>query len=141
MTIKETNGKRIAEILTKAGPDDVIFQTQNEWDLRIYYSNRGENTMTIEMCSTIEYQGDTLFDPLMRIELTLDSNGQIKEAIPLYYISRTLFCEEEIYAKGNPDCWDPRLYKKADELDSRLSEWLDSIEIQGYLTNGEIIKA
>ena len=141
MNIREKNGRRIAEILEKTGPDDVIIRTDNEWDLRIYHSDRSDSSMTIEMCSTIDLQGDILFDPLMKIELSLDSDGKIIGATPVYYISQTIFCTEEIYAQGNPDCWDPVLYKKAGELDGRLSSWLDSIQMQGYLTKGKIVKA
>ena len=141
MDIRKENGKRIADILEQTGPNDVIIRTDNDWDLRIYHSDIENNTKTIEMCSTIDFQGDLMFDPLMKIELTLDDEGKIIEATPVYYLSKTLFCTEEIYAEGNPACWDPRLYKKAEELDGRLSEWLDSIRIQRYLTKGRIIKA
>lgn len=140
MDIKEKNGRRIAEILERTGPDDVIIRTDNDWDLRIYHSGSESKTLTIEMCSTLDFQGDILFDPLMRIDLSLNGEGKVVKANPVYYTSRTLFYTEEIYAEGNPDCWDPVLYKKAGELDRRLSEWLDNIQIQGYLTKGEIIK-
>ena len=141
MNIRKENGKRIADILEHTGADDVIIRTDNDWDLRIYHSDLNGSTKTIEMCSTIDFQGDILFDPLMKIALSLDNEGRIIEATPVYYISRTPFYTEEIYAEGNPDCWDPNLYKKASELDGRLSEWLDSIQIQRYLTKGEITKA
>ena len=136
MNIRQKNGKLIKEILDKIGPEDAVIRTKNEWALSVYYSERNEDSLTIEMCLNTDYQGDPLFDPLMRIELTLDSGGKITEARPLYYLSRTLFYTEEIYSEGNPACYNPNLYKKAKELDSRLSEWLEMLEIQGYLTEG-----
>ncbi|MCR5847614.1 MAG: hypothetical protein K6G75_05795 [Lachnospiraceae bacterium] len=141
MTIKESNGSKIAEILEKIGPDSAIIKTDRDWDLRIYYSSKDENSMTIEMCSSINLDGDTLFDPLMTIDLILDNEGKIHEAVPKYYMSQTIFCTEEIYSKDNPDCWNPKLCEKSEELDKRLAEWLESIQIQKYLTEGKIIKA
>lgn len=138
MNIRQNNGKHIKEILDKIGPDDAVIRTENEWALFVYYSERSEDTLTIEMCLNTTYQGDPLFDPLMRIELALDPDGNITEARPLYYLSRTLFYTEEIYSEGNPACYNPKLYKKADELDSRLLEWLKMLRIQGYLTEGVV---
>ena len=138
MNIRQNNGRLIKEILDKIGPNDAIIRTKNEWEFSVYYSERSENTLTIEMCLNTDYGGDPLFDPLMRIELDLDSNGNIIEAKPLYYLSRTLFYTEEIYSDGNPACYNPNLYKKAKELDSRLAEWLEMLKIQGYLTEGVV---
>ncbi len=138
MNIRQNNGRLIKEILDKIGPNDAIIRTKNEWEFSVYYSERSENTLTIEMCLNTDYGGDPLFDPLMRIELDLDSNGNIIEAKPLYYLSRTLFYTEEIYSDGNPACYNPKLYKKAKELDSRLAEWLEMLKIQGYLTEGVV---
>lgn len=138
MNIRQINGKHIKEILDKIGPNDAVIRTKNEWAFSVYYSERSVDTITIEMCLNTDYHGDPLFDPLMRIELALDSEGNITEARPLYYLSRTLFYTEEIYSEGNPACYNPKLYKKAKELDSRLSEWLEMLRIQGYLTEGVI---
>ena len=138
MNIRQENGMLIKEILDKIGPEDAVIHTKNEWAFFVYYSDRSEGSLTIEMCLNTDYQGDPLFDPLMRIELALDSEGNIAEARPLYYLSRTLFYTEEIYSEGNPACYNPKLYKKAQELDSRLSEWLEMLRIQGYLTEGVI---
>lgn len=138
MNIKQTNGKLIKEILDKVGPHDSVIKTQSDWAFSIYYSERDESSITIEMCLNTDYGGDPLFDPLMRIELSLDAEGNITEAKPLYYLSRTLFFCEEIYSEDNPSCYDPKLYEKAGELDSRLAEWLEMLRIQGYLTDGVI---
>ena len=138
MNLKEKNGKLIQEILDKIGPEDAVIHIKNDWAFSVYYSERDENSLTIEMCLSCDYQGDPLFDPLMRIELALDPEGNITEATPLYYLSRTPFFDEEIYSEGNPACYDPKLYKKAGELDSRLSEWLQMLKLQGYLTDGVI---
>ena len=138
MNIRQKNGKLIKEILDKTGPEDAVIHTKNEWAFSVYYSERTGNSLTIEMCLNTVYQGDPLFDPLMRIELALDPEGNITEARPLYYLSRTLFYTEEIYSEGNPACYDPALYKKAKELDLRLSEWLEMLRIQGYLTEGTV---
>ncbi len=138
MNIRQINGKHIKEILDKIGPNDAVIRTKNEWAFSVYYSERSVDTITIEMCLNTDYQGDPLFDPLMRIELDLDSNGNITEAKPLYYLSRTLFYTEEIYSEGNPACYNPKLYKKSNELDSRLSEWLEMLWIQGYMTEGVV---
>ena len=138
MNIRQENGKAIKEILDKIGPEDAVIRTTSEWAFSVYYSERSEDSLTIEMCLNTDYQGDPLFDPLMRIELALDPKGKITEARPLYYLSRTLFYTEEIYSEGNPACYNPTLYKKAGELDSRLAEWLTMLKIQGYLTDGVI---
>ncbi len=140
MNIREENAKKISEILEMIGPEDASVRTDNDWALSIFYSERTDRTLTIEMCMNTEYMGDPLFDPLMRIELVLDEDGRPVEAIPLYYLSRTLLTDEEIYARDNPSCYDPRLYERSDELDERLSEWLVNIRLQGYLTAGTVIR-
>ena len=140
MDIKKENGNIIEELLEQIGPANTLIRTESDWSLAIYYSGLKEDATIIEMCLKTDYQGDPLFDPLMKIELIKDDNGKIVSANPLYYLSRTLFYEEEIYSKGNPDCWNPRLYEKADELDTRLSELLTNLRIQGYLTKGDISK-
>ena len=99
-----------------------------------------EDMITIEMCLISRFHGESLVDPLMDIELNLDSEGHITQATPVHYMSKTLFSNEELYAKGNPDCWNPELYAKGDELDCRLSRWLENLMIQGYLSNGQVVK-
>ena len=138
MNIQESNGKTIQRLLDRIGPDNASITTENDWILKIYYSEQTPDNMTIEMCLTTSYNGDPLFDPLMKIRLDLGGDGRILSATPLYYLSRTLFYNKEIYSEGNPSCYDPRLYDTEDELDSRLESWLKNLEIQGYLTKGEI---
>lgn len=140
MNIKEKNGKEIQKILNSFGHGDpIIVRSRSEWIFEICESEFDERSLTIEMCLFTRYNGDPLFDPLMRIRLMLDRAGNVTEAIPLYYQSKTLFYNEEIYSEGNPSCYDPKLYKKSNELDSRLSEWIQMLKVQGYLTNGDRI--
>ncbi len=140
MNIKEQNGKIIGELLDRIGPEDSMISTGSDWDLLVYRSDEDGDTLTIEMCLKSEYGGDPLFDPLMRIELTPCGEKSFA-ASPLYYQSKTVFYEEEVYAEGNPSCYNPKLYeKKAGELDGRLSEWLTNLRIQGYLTGGTITR-
>ncbi len=138
--MKKSNAKQIKELLDLIGPENAAVRTQSDWILRVYYSERDEDSMTIEMCLSADFQGDPLFDPLMRIRLALDEGGNITEAFPLYYLSRTPFYTEEIYSEDNPSCYAPALTKKAGELDSRLAEWLKMLKVQGYLTNGTITR-
>ena len=141
MNIQESNGKQLAKILEMIGPGDTEIHTKSDWVLSVYYSDRDVHTLTIEMCLSISLQGDPLFDPLMRIELALNDNGEIQAATPVYYLSSSPFYTEEIYAKDNPSCYNPKLYeKKPGELDKRLHEWLGNLYIQGYLTDGVISK-
>ncbi|MCR5590638.1 MAG: hypothetical protein K6F73_03835 [Lachnospiraceae bacterium] len=141
MNIQEANGKQIAKILEMIGPGDTQIRTKSEWVLSIYYSDRDDNTLTIEMCLSISLQGDPLFDPLMRIELALNDKEEIISARPIYYLSTSPFYTEEIYAKDNSSCYNPKLYEKTPgELDRRLNEWLGNLYIQGYLTEGVITK-
>ena len=127
MNIKEKNGKEIQKILDSFGHGDpIIVRSSNEWQFEICQSEYDESSLTIEMCLFTHYNGDPLFDPLMRIRLVLDSDRTVTEAIPLYYQSKTLFYNEEI--SGN-----------SDELDSRLAEWIKMLKVQGYLTNGDRI--
>lgn len=135
---REENAKKIARILKKIGPESARLRTGSEWDLRIYYSSREDNKIVIEMSSTSEYLGELFMDPLMKIELLLDDDGEIKEAVPLYYLSKTIFVIEEYYSEGNPECYNPKLYDKAGVMDTRLSAWLRNIRIQRYLSDGKI---
>lgn len=134
MNIREDNGKEIQKILDIIGPENGTIRTDSEWAFSVYYSERSKDTLTIEMCLRTDYNGDPLFDPLMRIELTLGVDGKVTEATPVYYLSQTLFYTEEIYSKENPSCYDPKLCEKADELDARLSEWIKMLKIQGYFS-------
>ena len=138
--IREENAKKIARILKKIGPESARLRTRSEWDLRIYYSSREDNKLVIEMSSTSEYLGELFMDPLMKIELKLDDEGQIIEAVPLYYLSKTIFVTDEFYSEGNPECWNPKLYDKEGVMDFRLSAWLRNIRIQRYLSDGKIEK-
>ena len=47
---------------------------------------------------------------------------------------------EVYYLKGNPDCWNPKLCVKGEELDRRLAVWLENLKIQGYISNGQVQK-
>ena len=127
------NSDRISEILRKVGPSDGVIKLDGAWDLSVFYTQRDANMIVIEMSASERINGDTVVDPLMKIELTLDGNGRIIEAHPVYYQSQTPLAEIEIYSKDNPDCWNPKLYEKAGQLDEKLSNWLDTIELQGYL--------
>lgn len=140
MDIKKENGKILEELLKQIGPENTSISTESEWSLNIYYLELNEDSTTIEMCLKTNYQGDTLVDPFMKIELIKDESGKIVSANPLHYMSRTMFYEEEIYSKDNPDCWNPKLYEKAEELDTRLNKWLINLKVQGYLTKGNITK-
>ena len=139
--LMERNGKRIAKILEYVGYEDSAIIIEKDWDLRVYFSSREEGCITIEMCAHNELNGDPLFDPLMRIELSTDENDNILSAKAVYYLSRSVFADIEIYAKDDPDCWNPDLYEKGrGELDERLKLWLDTIDMRGYLTEGRIEK-
>ncbi len=141
MDIRERNGIRIAEILEKVGPEDAVIKVDgSEWNLEVYYTDRNDVMLTIEMCLVSRVHGESLVDPLMDIELSLDSEGHITKATPVHYMSRTLFSEEELYLKGNPDCWNPKLCVKGDELDRKLAVWLENLKIQGYISNGQVQK-
>ncbi|MBR5177531.1 MAG: hypothetical protein IKW90_01865 [Lachnospiraceae bacterium] len=52
--------------------------------------------MTIEMCLYTTVQGDSLYDPSMRIKLDLDTRGHVKTAKARSYWSRTPFCDMEL---------------------------------------------
>ncbi|MCR5686176.1 MAG: hypothetical protein K6G81_12325 [Lachnospiraceae bacterium] len=138
MDIKKQNAIELEEILEKIGHEDAVIQTRNDWVLRVYYSEKTAESVSIEMCLSTDYQGESLFDPLMSIDLTVDDNGAAISASPVYYLSRTPFVDVEIYAEGNPSCYNPKLYEKPGELDSRLAEWLKNIKIQGYLSDGTV---
>ena len=138
MNIRSENAARIKEILDMIGPENASVHTQSDWVFSVYYSESDEDSLTIEMCLSSDFGGDPLFDPLMRIRLTKDADGNYTEAIPLYYLSQTPFYTEEIYSEDNPSCYDPALTKKADELDSRLAEWIVMLKAQGYLNGGTI---
>ena len=139
--LMERNGKRIAKILEHVGYEDSAIIIEKDWDLQVYISGREEDCITIEMCAYKDMNGDPLFDPLMRIELSTDASGNILSAKAVYYLSRSIFADIEIYAKDDPDCWNPDLYEKhRGELDERLSDWLDTIDMRGYLTEGRIEK-
>lgn len=138
MNIRRENAKKIKALLDRIGPCNSSVRTQSEWAFLVFYSDRDDTSLTIEMCLQTDFRGDPLFDPLMKIKLILDPEGNPVEAIPLYYLCQTLFYNEEIYAEGNPSCYDPALYRKSGELDERLAEWLESLKIQGYLTGGVI---
>ena len=134
------NAKRISEILKKIGSHDGVIKLEGAWDLSVFYTQRDTNLLIIEMCASDRINGDTVVDPLMKIEISLDRNGEIVEAHPVYYQSQTPLAEIEIYSKDNPDCWNSELYEKPGQLDGKLSNWLDSIEVQGYLRNGKVEK-
>ena len=139
--LMERNGKRIAKILEHIGYESSSIIIEKDWDLQIYMSAKEEGCITIEMCAHKELNGDSLFDPLMRIELSTDEADNILSAKAVYYLSRSVFADVEIYAKDDPDCWNPKLYEKyKGELDERLSNWLDTIDMRGYLTEGRIEK-
>ena len=132
------NAERVSEILKKIGSQDGVIKLDGAWDLSVFYTQRDANMIVIEMSASERINGDTVVDPLMKIELLLDGNGEIVEAHPVYYQSQTPLAEIEIYSKDNPDCWNPQLYEKPGQLDERLSNWLDSIDMQGYLKLGSI---
>lgn len=134
------NTKKISELIKKIGPSDVAIKLDGAWDLSVFYVDRDENKLTIEMCASESINGDMIVDPLMDIELILDSNGEILEVHPKFYQSQTPLADIEIYSKDNTDCWNPELYEKPGQLDEKLSNWLDSIEMQGYLRAGKIEK-
>ena len=138
--IRKENARKIARILRKIGPESARLRTDSEWDLRIYYSSKEDNKMVIEMSCTSEYLGELFMDPLMKIELILDDEGEMVEAVPLYYLSKTIFVNEEYYSEGNPECWNSKLYDKDGVMDHRLSAWLRNIRIQRYLSDGKIEK-
>ena len=139
--LMERNGKRIAKILEYVGYEDSAIIIEKDWDLQVFISGKEEGCTTIEMCAYRDYNGDALFDPLMRIGLSTDEDGNIQSAKAVYYLSRSLFADEEIYAKDDPECRDPGLYEKSRGLlDERLSLWLDNIDRRGYLTEGRIEK-
>lgn len=137
--LREENGTRIAKILDHIGGKDSRIEIEDDWELQIYYSLKEDNCTTIEMCAYSSYNGDALFDPLMRIELDTDENEKIKSAKVIYYLSRTIFGDQEIYSKGNPDCCSEKLLEQREgELDERLSQWLYTIDMRGYLTKGRV---
>ena len=137
--LREENAERIAGILEYIGDENSSILIEDDWELQIYYSLREEGCITIEMCAYSSRNGDALFDPLMRIELSTDENEKIKSAKAVYYLSRSIFGDEEIYAKGDPDCYSSKLYEKREgELDERLSDWLNTIDMRGYITKGKI---
>ena len=138
MEIRRENAKLMREILEKVGQEDAMISNGSDWDLCVYRSDETEDTLTVEMCLRSEYGGDPLFDPLMRIELALDDGKVPVKATCVYYLSQTLFYTEEIYAAENPACYDPKLTEKADELDSRLAEWLKMLKVQRYLPDGAV---
>ena len=138
MEIRRENAKLMREILEKIGPEDAMISNGSDWELCVYRSEETEEMLTVEMCLRSEYGGDPLFDPLMRIELALDNDKVPVEARCVYYLSRTLFYTEEIYSAENPDCYDPKLTAKADELDPRLAEWLKMLKAQRYIPDGAV---
>lgn len=125
-TIQQHNGEAIGELLKKIGPEDAAVKIDSEWELRIYYSDRDEDSMTIEMCLYTSVQDDSLYDPLMRIELNLDAKGKIKTAKALSYWSRTPLCDMELTPED-------------EDLDERLDNWIHNLKIQGYFA-GEVTK-
>ncbi len=124
--IQYHNGRVIGELLKKIGPENAAVRIDSEWELQIYYSDRDEDSMTIEMCLYATLQGDSLYDPSMRIELDLDAKGHVKTAKPLSYWSRTPFCDIELTPED-------------EDLDERLDNWLNNLKQQGYFT-GEVTK-
>ena len=139
--LMERNGKRIAKILEYVGYEDSAIIIEKDWDLQVYFSGREEGCITIEMCAHKDMNGDSLFDPLMRIELSTDESDNILSAKAVYYLSRSIFADIEIYAKDDPDCWNPELYEKySGQLDERLCDWLNTIDMRKYLTEGRIEK-
>ncbi len=139
--LMERNGKRIAKILEYVGYEDSAIIIEKDWDLQVYFSGREEGCITIEMCAHKDMNGDSLFDPLMRIELSTDESDNILSAKAVYYLSRSIFADIEIYAKDDPDCLNPELYEKySGQLDERLCDWLNTIDMRKYLTEGRIEK-
>ncbi len=124
--IQYHNGRVIGELLKMIGPENAAVRTDSEWELQIYYSDRDEDSMTIEMCLHTKVQGDSLYDPSMRIELDLDAKGHVKTAKALSYWSRTPFCDMELTPVD-------------EDLDERLDNWLINLKQQGYFT-GKVTK-
>ncbi len=141
MNLKEKNGQEIGIMLDMIGNKDIVLKTDSPWELSISYADRTETSIDIEMAETMECEGDTMYDPFMEIRLALDKNGQVLKAEPLFYQALAPFSDQILYAKGNPDCYDPALYAKEGDLDQRLEAWLHNIRIQGYLSTEAIIRA
>ncbi|MBR6307106.1 MAG: hypothetical protein IKR39_00690 [Lachnospiraceae bacterium] len=140
MEMMMMNASRIAKILEKVGPENAKIKVDGAWDLSVYYVYRSEKMIEIEMFASKREDRVSMVDPLMKIELALDENGAIKTAHPIYYQSHGMFFDVELYSEDNRDCWNPELHEKPGELDRKLNNWLDSIDVQGYLRNGMVEK-
>lgn len=139
--LRNSNGKKIAKILDYTGNENSSITIEEDWEIRIYHSTDYEDREIIEMCSYADYNGDALFDPLFRIELYRDENGELVSAKALYYLSRTFMGDIELYCTGNPDCWSNSHYEEDEgELDERLSSWMRTIDMRGYLTKGKVTR-
>lgn len=140
MEMMMMNAGRIAEILEKIGPENAKIKVDGAWDLSVYYVCRSEKMIEIEMFAANRIDEESFVDPLMKIELALDENGAIKTAHPIYYQSHGMLFDVELYSEDNGDCWNPALHEEHGELDRKLKNWLDSIDVQGYLRNGTVEK-
>ena len=104
------NRTKLIKILDMIGYEDAVIRRDGAWDLSIFYTSREEKLIVIEMCASERVNGDMIVDPLMRIELLLDTDGNITEVHPVFYQSQTIMGEVELYAKDNTDCWNQLSY-------------------------------
>ncbi len=123
--IGNENGKRIAKMLEKFGNRDVRVKNGTNWFLSMYLE-KDDDSIRMEIGTYSEYEGDLLTDPEFVVWLKLDKCGNVTEAKPTLYRKVTLYDDPVEHTR------------KDDDLDKRLSSFLDGITISGYLNSADI---
>ncbi len=132
--IRVNNGKKMEKIMEAVGETGARIKKEENWDLSVYIAERGKNFVRIEMCESKSIGGDLIMDPFMEIVLKKKGEGHIAGAIPVAYQSDNIYIgRTDINKKGEIFLNRVLLETKEGELDRRLEEWLNSIQLLGYL--------